>query len=289
MRLFDRDRRSVTLTRPELHCSPRYAIPGSRRQRRAAGGPPVRDRAGTPGVCQLAPGRPRRAHRVGGPSARDPWVAPSHTQAERVADGSLDLAVCWVPRDGPRGTRPAGRAPRRRPPPCGLGRGHRRRSGGPGRGRIARRRHRLVVVVEPLRRAVRARHRRTHPPHHRRRHHGPGVLRPRRRSGRPVLRSPKDIIAPIPPDLHERPVVAPEVYWTWSLVWRSDETRAAVHAVVEALSTDLGDLDLHRPDVGCRWRPAPSPGPLGRTERLRLPEGRTAVVAAQAGQEHSDT
>ncbi|MCX4911456.1 hypothetical protein OHA11_45630 [Streptomyces sp. NBC_00878] len=26
----------------------------------------------------------------------DAWIAPSHTQAARVADGSLDLAVCWV-------------------------------------------------------------------------------------------------------------------------------------------------------------------------------------------------
>lgn len=26
----------------------------------------------------------------------DTWIAPSHTQAARVADGSLDLAVCWV-------------------------------------------------------------------------------------------------------------------------------------------------------------------------------------------------
>jgi hypothetical protein len=26
----------------------------------------------------------------------DPWVVPSHAQARRVADGSLDMAVCWV-------------------------------------------------------------------------------------------------------------------------------------------------------------------------------------------------
>ena len=26
----------------------------------------------------------------------DTWVMPSHTQAARVADGSLDLAICWV-------------------------------------------------------------------------------------------------------------------------------------------------------------------------------------------------
>ena len=26
----------------------------------------------------------------------DAWVLPSHTQAARVADGSIDLAICWV-------------------------------------------------------------------------------------------------------------------------------------------------------------------------------------------------
>ena len=26
----------------------------------------------------------------------DTWVMPSHTQAARVSDGSLDLAICWV-------------------------------------------------------------------------------------------------------------------------------------------------------------------------------------------------
>ena len=26
----------------------------------------------------------------------DTWVMPSHTQAARVADGSLDLAICWI-------------------------------------------------------------------------------------------------------------------------------------------------------------------------------------------------
>jgi hypothetical protein len=67
-----------------------------------------------------------------------------------------------------------------------------------------------------------------------------------RRRGLPVLRSPKHITAPIPPDLHERAIIAPEVYWTWSLVWRLDEARAAVPVVVEALSAGVGDLDLHR-------------------------------------------
>jgi hypothetical protein len=26
----------------------------------------------------------------------DAWVLPSHAQAGRVADGSIDLAICWV-------------------------------------------------------------------------------------------------------------------------------------------------------------------------------------------------
>jgi len=29
----------------------------------------------------------------------DEWVLPSHAQAARVADGSLDLAICWLTRE----------------------------------------------------------------------------------------------------------------------------------------------------------------------------------------------
>ena len=95
--LFDRDRRSVTLTASGAALLPhaRALVDQADELRRRAAGlltsEPVRigyvnwcptdwaERAA--GVAQL---------RV------DTWVMPSHTQAARVADGSLDLAICWV-------------------------------------------------------------------------------------------------------------------------------------------------------------------------------------------------
>src|SRR5262249_30203854 len=95
--LFDRDRRSVTLTSVGAALLPRARalLDQADELRRHASGvsasAPVRlgyvkwfpkdlaERAA--GVAQL---------RV------DAWVMPSHTQAARVADGSLDIAICGV-------------------------------------------------------------------------------------------------------------------------------------------------------------------------------------------------
>src|SRR5207237_1445860 len=43
--------------------------------------------------------------------------------------------------------------------------------------------------------------------------------------GRPVLNSPKDQGATLPPDLARRLVIDPAVMWTWSPVWRREEIR----------------------------------------------------------------
>ena len=85
---------------------------------------------------------------------------------------------------------------------------------------------------------------------------GPAFFDHVRRSRRPIVNAPKGQTAPLPPDLVRRPVIAPEVYWTWSLVWRRGEERAAVLAVVDALTGGVGDLGIHRPDA---WLPASDP------------------------------
>jgi hypothetical protein len=77
-----------------------------------------------------------------------------------------------------------------------------------------------------------------------------------RRSRCPVVNSPKGQTTPLPPDLVRRCVIAPEVYWTWSLVWRRDEQRAAVLAVVDALTDGVGDLGIHTPHA---WLPDGDP------------------------------
>jgi hypothetical protein len=91
---------------------------------------------------------------------------------------------------------------------------------------------------------------------------GPAFFDHVRRLRRPVVNSPKGQTTPIPPDLAQRPVVRPSPYWTWSLVWRRDETRPAVRDAVDALTSDVGSLGLDSPDV---WLPADDPYRLSGT------------------------
>jgi hypothetical protein len=51
-------------------------------------------------------------------------------------------------------------------------------------------------------------------------------------------------------------LIAPQVYWTWSLVWRRGEERAAVLATVDALTERVGDLGICWPDA---WLPDSDP------------------------------
>jgi hypothetical protein len=85
---------------------------------------------------------------------------------------------------------------------------------------------------------------------------GPAFFDHVRRSRCPIVNSPKGQTTPLPTDLVRRPVIAPEVYWTWSRVCRRGEERTAVLAVVDALTDGVGDLGIHRPDA---WLPDSDP------------------------------
>ena len=186
----------------------------------------------------------------------DAWIEPSHAQAARVADGSLDLAACWVRTQDLEEYGLRARL-------IGADRLHAVAAGddtGDVRAQDA------VVLLDDdttswaswnlyaaqLARDTGARAVRicdggiT----------GPAFFDHVRRSRRPIVNSPKGQTAPLPPDLVRRPVIAPEVYWTWSLVWRRGEERAAVLAVVDALTDGVGDLGIHRPDA---WLPGSDP------------------------------
>src|SRR6478735_5194094 len=97
VQLFDRDRRSVALTAAGAALLPqaRALIGHADELRRQAIGlsssDPVRI-----GYVQWCP--TDWAERAAGVAQIrvDTWVMPSHAQAARVADGSLDLAICWV-------------------------------------------------------------------------------------------------------------------------------------------------------------------------------------------------
>lgn len=255
--LFDRDRRSVALTPAGAALLPdaRSLIGMANELRRRAAGlstdEPVRigyvnwcptdwaERAA--GVAQL---------RV------DTWVMPSHAQAARVADGSLDLAICWVQNTDLEALSLAARL-------VGVDRLYALQAGADEDPVDAAE---TVVLVdgdsaswsswnrygEQFAAATGARVMRTD---------DGGVTGPTffdhvRRLRRPVLNNPKGQDVQPPRGIARRAVVNPSPLWTWSLVWRRDEANPAVHALVDEFTRYVGDLDLAGDSV---WLPPDDP------------------------------
>ncbi len=63
-----------------------------------------------------------------------------------------------------------------------------------------------------------------------------------RRLRRPVLNNPKGQSMQEPSGLVRRSVVHPTPLWTWSLVWRRGEDRQAVRAVIDEFTSDAGGI-----------------------------------------------
>jgi DNA-binding transcriptional LysR family regulator len=257
VRLFDRDRRSVGLTAagsallPEARALLDGADDLQRRARRLAGSEPVRL-----GYVSWLPADLKARTAAVAPVRVDTWVAPSHAQAARVADGSLDLAICWITTDELERHGVHAR-------PIGADRLYAVAAGDNG-GAVAAR-DTLVLLdedatswsswnayAEELARETGARAIRISDGGIT----GPAFFDHVRRGRRPVINSPKGQTAPLPPDLVRRPVVTPQIYWTWSLVWRRSEARASVLAVVDALENHGGDLEILGPDA---WLPKGDP------------------------------
>ncbi|MFG2124218.1 LysR family transcriptional regulator [Streptomyces sp. NPDC048710] len=257
VRLFDRDRRSVALTPagsallPHTRALLEQADDLRRRARGLAGSEPVRL-----GYVNWLP-----ADLIARTSAVaqvhvDAWVAPSHAQAARVADGGLDLAVCWVRTEDLERRDLCARL-------IGADRLYAVATGTDTSEVTARETAVLLdddvtswsswnVYAEQLARDTGARVLRISDGGVT----GPAFFDHVRRSGRPVINSPKGQTTPLPPDLVRRPVVAPRIHWTWSLVRRRGEVRTAVLAVAEALCDGVGDLGIHGPDA---WLPEGDP------------------------------
>jgi DNA-binding transcriptional LysR family regulator len=257
VRLFDRDRRSVALTATgeALLPSARALLKQADELRRQAAGlcgsEPVRL-----GYVNWRP--PDLVERTAGIAQLlvDAWVLPSHAQAARVADHSIDLAICWV--QTPDMTEHGLDAHL-----IGADRLYAVSTGSdisPVEAKDA------VVLVDAdtvswsswnLYGEQFARHAGAEVV----RIDDGGVTGPAffdhvRRLRRPVVNSPKGQTTPVPPDLVVRPLVRPTPYWTWSLVARHDDTRSSVHAVVKALTSDIGTLGLDDDTV---WLPANDP------------------------------
>ncbi|ORJ57819.1 LysR family transcriptional regulator [Mycobacterium simiae] len=79
-----------------------------------------------------------------------------------------------------------------------------------------------------------------------------------RRIGSPVLASPKRHTAVSPPSLARRPIT-PTPLWTWSLLRRADDERAVVHHVVETLLTAAQSRHWSDPPERPWWLPSDDP------------------------------
>jgi DNA-binding transcriptional LysR family regulator len=257
VRLFERDRRSVSLTPagsallPDARSLLARADDLRRRAGRLSGSEPVRLGYVNWLPADLAARIPALAQ-----IHVDAWVAPSHTQAARVADGSLDLAICWVRTEDLEQHGLQARL-------IGADRLYAVAAGG-GSGDVPARDTVVLVddditswsswnaYAEQLASSTGARAIRISDGGIT----GPAFFDHVRRIRRPVINSPKGQTARLPPDLVQRPVVAPEIYWTWSLVGRVGEVHAAVLAVVDALCDGVADLGVHGPGA---WLPDGDP------------------------------
>ncbi|WP_197381099.1 LysR family transcriptional regulator [Mycolicibacterium mengxianglii] len=257
VRLLDRDRRAVSLTPAGAALLPhiRALVDQADEMRREATGmtstAPIRlgyvawypidwaERTATVANLQV-----------------DNWVMPSHIQAARVAEGSLDLAICWVQTTGLESS--------------GLG-AHligmdRLYAVSVGADESPVRARDVMVLLDADGESWQSWNRYgelfaeesgaatldiadggiT----------GPTFFEHVRRTRRPVLNSPMGQTAQLPRDLVRRPIIKPAPMWTWSLVWRLDDDRTAVHAVIDALTR--GVL-TSQPDGEKGWLPPDDP------------------------------
>jgi DNA-binding transcriptional LysR family regulator len=260
--LFARDRRSVRLTE-----AGRTLLPDARRilaladdakhrlQLAAAESTPVRL-----GYVSWLPDDitslvgPEVALRV------DEWVLPSHAQADRVAEGTLDIALAWVTAEQVKQRGLTAHLLRAEPLQAVL----------PGVGSpepIAAQRVKVLVDADESAWSSWNRFAEEFAAHA-----GARIVRIDdggvtgdafyahvRRIGAPVLASPKRHTAVIPPSLGQRPVTAPTPLWTWSLLHRQDDDRAGVRGLVDALLTTARGRGWLVPPSDRWWAPADDP------------------------------
>lgn len=239
VQLFERDRRTVTLTAfgETLLPRTRALLEQADELRRTARGFAVSEPVRLGYVSWRPPDLEKRVSGV----ARlrvDAWVMPSHTQAARVADGSIDLAITWVRATDLAEQQLTGRL-------LGVDRLYAVSFGD----ETPVRAQDVVVLVDAdtatwsswniyaieFARSVGASVERIDD-------HGitgSAFFDHVRRLRRPVLSSPKRDATPWPSGFTRRPVVDPAPLWTWGLVSRWDESDPAVLAAVEALTRDV--------------------------------------------------
>ena len=268
--LFQRDRRSVTLTAGGAALLPhaRAVVDQADELRRRAAGLLTSGsvRLGYVSWCPID-----WAERAAGVAQLrvDTWVMPSHTQATRVSEGNLDLAICWVQTTDLASLYLDAHL-------IGVDRLYALCFGSDTSPVEAKdtlvlldadeaswwswNRYAEQFAADTGARIVRVDDGGVT---------GPTFFEHVRKLRRPVLNNPKGQNTQEPSGLVRRSVVHPAPLWTWSLVWRQGEDSPAVRAVIDEFTRDAPELA----DDEALWLPAADPHrPTGiRTEADRRP------------------
>jgi DNA-binding transcriptional LysR family regulator len=260
--LFVRDRRSVRLTE-----AGRSLLPDARRilsladeakhrlQRAAAVSAPLR--------LGYVSWLPDDINNIVGPAVAlriDEWVLPSHVQADRVAEGTLDFALAWVGADHIEGHRLTAHLLRAEPLHAVL-------PGVSSSESIAAQQVKVLIDADESAWLSWNRFAEEFAAHT-----GARIVRIDdggvtgdafyahvRKIGAPVLASPKRHTAVIPPSLGQRPIAEPIPLWTWSLLHRRDDDRESVRGVVDSLLAVARSHGWRAPPTDRWWTPAGDP------------------------------
>jgi DNA-binding transcriptional LysR family regulator len=203
---------------------------------------------------------PAEALAISDPRIRiDEWVLPSHTQAARVAEGSLDLAIAWVDQNDLGRLNLVAQLLWYERLEAVLPRAH------PATRLESVPAAELTVLIDvdeaswaswnryaaAFAKASQASVA-----------HiddggiaGPAFFDHVARLRRPVLDSPKRHSAPMPPTLTRRPIHSPVPIWAWALLHRADETRPIVNRATETLLQHVSTLGRRTPPPEPHWPP----------------------------------
>ncbi|HEY5221698.1 MAG TPA: LysR family transcriptional regulator [Microbacteriaceae bacterium] len=189
----------------------------------------------------------------------DEWVLPSHTQAARVAEGSLDLAIAWIQKADVERQNLAAE----------LIKYERLQAIMPGTHRATRHDSvpaaELMVLVDVDEASWNSWNRYalafaeasgasiTHIDDGG--ITGPAFFEHVARLGRPVLQSPKRHAAPMPPTLTRRPVSSPVPVWAWDLLHREGDTRPMLTSATRTLIDGASAAGWRTPPTETHWPP----------------------------------
>jgi DNA-binding transcriptional LysR family regulator len=204
---------------------------------------------------------PSEAAAIPDPRIRiDEWVLPSHAQAGRVAEGSLDLGIAWVEGadvarlnlsahllwyESLQAVMPrAHEATRHKGVPAGeitvlidvdeaSWRSWNRYASA-----FAAANEASVIKINDGGIA------------------GPAFFDHVARLGRPVLESPKRHAAPMPPTLTRRPVRPPVPLWGWKLLHRADDARPGIARATQILTELASTYGWRTPPAEPHWPPS---------------------------------